>query len=154
MRYSFTVYETPFGKQRPRVNKKSGQIYTPRETVVFEKVLEWACRAAMKEQGVKIAPPNVPVSMHIDAFFKIPESWSKKKKERAAAGLVAVTTKPDVDNICKIVMDACNEIAYIDDKQVTSVSVRKLYSTKPHVDVEICIDPFAHSLDNADTKLP
>lgn len=142
MNYKFTVYENPFGKQRPRVNKKIGQIYTPRETVVFEKVIEWACRAAMRENGAKMAPPDVPVGMHIDAYFKIPDSWSKKKKERAAAGLVAVTTKPDVDNICKIVMDACNEIVYHDDKQVTMVSVRKLYSTEPHIDVEIFIDAY------------
>lgn len=36
------------------------------------------------------------------------------------------TYKPDVDNIGKVVLDALNGVAYLDDKQVTLLRVRKM----------------------------
>ena len=35
--------------------------------------------------------------------------------------------KPDVDNVAKIVMDSLNELAYLDDRQVNFLSIRKQY---------------------------
>lgn len=136
----FTVYENPFGKQRPRVNKRTGQIYTPKETVWFERQVELACMKAMKEADAVCCPPDKPVEMRIYAYFGIPQSWSKRKRELAAAGLLPVTTKPDIDNICKSILDACNGIVYPDDKQVTKVYLVKVYSTEPRVEVEIATD--------------
>jgi len=43
------------------------------------------------------------------------------------------TTRPDLDNIAKIIMDALAGVAYEDDKQITSCSINKLYSDEPKV---------------------
>lgn len=38
-------------------------------------------------------------------------------------------TKPDIDNIAKSVLDALNGVAYIDDKQVYSLTCNKYFDT-------------------------
>lgn len=64
--------------------------------------------------------------MFVTAFYKIPKSWTKAKKQAAMDGDIT-PGKPDVDNIAKIVMDSLNKLAYLDDKQVNFLSVRKQY---------------------------
>lgn len=40
--------------------------------------------------------------------------------------------KPDVDNIAKIVMDSLNKLAYLDDKQVSRLSIRKQFCNEQY----------------------
>lgn len=47
------------------------------------------------------------------------------------------TTKPDTDNIAKSILDSLNKIAYLDDKQVVDLRVRKRYAEVPSVSVWI-----------------
>lgn len=41
--------------------------------------------------------------------------------------------KPDADNVAKIILDALNGIAYLDDKQVVDLGVHKSYNATPGV---------------------
>lgn len=52
-------------------------------------------------------------------------------------GVIRPTKKPDIDNVCKIVLDSLNGIAYHDDTQVVDCQVRKFYSENPRVVVTI-----------------
>lgn len=47
------------------------------------------------------------------------------------------TIKPDTDNIAKSILDSLNGIAYKDDKQVVSLSVKKWYAEEPSVSIWI-----------------
>jgi Holliday junction resolvase RusA-like endonuclease len=67
----------------------------------------------------------------------MPASASKKKQQSMLHGGIRPTKKPDCDNIAKAVLDALNGIAYYDDSQVVTVTVEKLYSDTPRVEVEI-----------------
>ena len=53
------------------------------------------------------------------------------------AGVILPITKPDWDNIGKIVSDALNGIAYRDDSQVVDSRVRKIYSNEPRTVIRI-----------------
>ena len=37
-------------------------------------------------------------------------------------------TKPDVDNVAKIFLDAMNEVVFVDDKAVTTLLVKKVWA--------------------------
>ena len=67
------------------------------------------------------------ISVDIQAFYPIPQSLSKAKRNDAINGNIRPTTKPDCDNVIKAVLDALNGVAYYDDKQVVSVSCNKYY---------------------------
>ena len=66
----------------------------------------------------------------------IPASWSKKKAEAAKKDAIRPTTKPDLDNILKM-MDALNGVAWKDDAQVVSVLIQKYYSEAAGMSVYI-----------------
>lgn len=78
-----------------------------------------------------------PLSVIINVYKQIPASFSKKKQERALAGEIRPTVKPDCDNIAKNINDALNGIAYPDDKQIVSLTVNKFYALDERVEVVI-----------------
>lgn len=132
MQYIFKIQGEPMGKGRPRFTKV-GRTYTPKETSNYE---NWV-KLCFKETYPYATPTEERLRVYIDAFFTIPKSFSKKKKELAYDALISPTKKPDCDNIAKIILDALNGIAYKDDKQVVKLQVNKYYSEQPCVIVQI-----------------
>ena len=118
-------------KQRPRFNGKFA--YTLKETVNYE---NWV-KACYLEKYSNEKPLETALQVTIIAFFDIPKSISKKKKEQMLNDEIYPTIKPDTDNIAKSILDSLNKIAYLDDKQVVDLRVRKQYSEVPSVSVWI-----------------
>lgn len=73
----------------------------------------------------------------IIAYYQIPKSVSKKKKKMMLDGDIRPMTKPDLDNIEKIIYDALNGIAYTDDSHIIAQRCAKFYSETPRVEVII-----------------
>lgn len=96
----------------------------------------------VKAQAGLQFPDDAMLSVRIFAYLSIPKSVSKKKRTAMLEGLIRPTKKPDHDNIGKIVCDALNGIAYRDDAQIVDSLVRKFYSDKPCVLVEISDIPY------------
>lgn len=123
---SFVVPGEPRGKARARV-VRTGHAYTPRETLLAENEIKHYARAA----GVKIL--EGAVYLQVDAHYVVPRSWPKKK----AGAARWKTSKPDVDNIVKLVKDALNGVAWDDDAQVAVVHACKQYSTSASLNIRI-----------------
>jgi len=126
----FVIPGDPCAKQRPRMTR-TGHAYTPTKTVSYENLVKtiYTDKCGKCFEG--------PVSINIYAYFSIPKSVSKKKREEMLNGHILPTKKPDWDNIGKIITDSLNSIAYEDDKQVVSAKVIKLYGVVPRVEVII-----------------
>ena len=118
-------------KQRPRFNGKFA--YTPKETVNYE---NWV-KACYLEKYNNEKPFEKALKVNIIAFFEIPKSVSKKKKEQMLNNEIYPTIKSDTDNIAKSILDSLNKIAYLDDKQVVDLRVRKQYAEVSSVSVWI-----------------
>ena len=123
----FRINGIPQGKERPRFTK-GGRAYTPAKTRRYEEAVREAAMLAAPAQGFVKHDEGTPLEACISAWFPIPASWPKKKREAALSGALYPTGKPDADNIAKAVLDAVNGIAYHDDKQVVSCTVRKRYT--------------------------
>ena len=119
------------GKDRPRFNRETGAIYTPRKTREYEELVAWC----YKTQGGRNWLDQ-PVAVEIIAFYAAPQVH-KGKRAAMIAGDILPLIKPDADNIAKIVLDALNGVAYNDDKQVADLSVRKRYAEEPKVLVRV-----------------
>lgn len=120
----FIVDGKPQGKQRPRFSRISKTVYTPTKTAKYEKQIA----KAYTESGGKCIPADCYVSVSISAFFPVPKSYSKKKRENCLERILRPDKKPDMDNILKVVLDALNKVAYEDDKQVVELIGRKYYT--------------------------
>lgn len=125
------------GKARPRFRRAGFKVitYTPPENKKYEKEV-----ARIYKQSIGVLYTDIPLRVRILAKFPIPESWSKKNKEKALKGEIMPNKKPDLDNIAKIILDGLNGVAYTDDKQVTSMEIEKVYSDEPCVVVYIAED--------------
>ena len=77
------------------------------------------------------------LSMSVSAYYPIPKSTSKKKKDMMLKGILLPDKKPDVDNVLKCICDALNKVAYDDDKQIISMNIVKYYSENPCVVIRL-----------------
>lgn len=114
-----TIEGDPVGKGRPRFTKQ-GRTYTPKKT----KEYETRVRRAWIEAGGPYLDGNIRI--HVDAYFKMPAGWSRKKQDAMIGEPCA--KKPDSDNILKSILDGLQGVAFEDDKQVTYCSVGKYWS--------------------------
>lgn len=133
--WSFTVPGVPVAKGRPRVTIRGGRprAYTPEKTEKYENLV----RLAFIEKYGETVPASGPITIEIDAFFPIPKSFSKNKRQRALLGLIQKTTKPDLDNVQKAILDGLNGVAFADDSQIYEIHARKAFSTTPRADIVI-----------------
>lgn len=131
----FFVEGKPQGKARPRFSQKTHTTYTPKNTADYEKRIRNAFRECQGEW--KKLPADCYAYVKIQAQYPIPRSWSKRKKKETIAGLIIPTTKPDGDNILKVVLDALNGLAYDDDRQVVKMCIIKVYGANPGLVVQV-----------------
>lgn len=90
----------------------------------------------MKNKEVKTFGDKA-VKIEIYVYRKVQKSLSKKKKTQALLGAILPTTKPDLDNQIKTILDALNGHAFDDDSQIVQIGARKVYSEQEYVDVYI-----------------
>lgn len=115
-------------KGRPRVGKHS--VYTPKRTREFEKRIREAAST------VKRAPFTCPVHVDVTIWEVIPKSYVGVK--RLSADLKLITPPVgDLDNKVKAITDALNGIAYLDDKQIASISASKQFAKENKITVII-----------------
>ena len=99
----FEVPGEPRSKGRPRVTQRG--TYTPKETLVAERIVRDAWRATGEE------PFRFQLLVEIDFY-----NGNKRRR--------------DLDNMAKLVLDALNKEAYDDDNQVVELNLRKFYTDK------------------------
>lgn len=94
----FTVPGEPLGKSRPRVTKNG--TFTPKATREAEARVRAALDAEHPTPLLVVEGEALSISLMIYRFERRPR---------------------DVDNLLKLVMDALNGLAYVDDSQVEDV---------------------------------
>jgi len=139
MNIQFVVYGDPVPKGRPRFFRKGKFVgtYTPKETEIAER--------DFKFQSIKHKPANLlagAIVLDVKVFRKMPKSMSKKNRILAEIGSLRPVTKPDADNYAKLVCDAMNGIFWGDDSQIVKLTVEKLFSERPRIDVTLTNEEF------------
>lgn len=144
----FVVQGEPVAKARARSRvrtRKDGSVvrgkgnrpvithYTPKISSTFENLVATEYYSA----GNCGEPLTCPVAIQVKAFFRTPQSTPKKRLPMVRDEIIPVVKKPDCDNILKSVLDGLNKVAFLDDKQVYSVTCEKYYSLKPRTEITI-----------------
>lgn len=119
---TFRVTGVPVAKARPRAGRYG--FYTPKKTATYEDLVGWEARL---EAG-SMVPITGPVAVCVAFTMPIPASWSKKRQNEAMGK--PHTSKPDIDNMCKAIGDACNGVIWEDDSQIWHLVVTKTYGAE------------------------
>lgn len=104
---------TPMGKPRQTQRDK----WDKRACVVRYRDLADQLRAVARLTGYKLTE-----ALYVDFYLPMAKSWSKKKKAEKLGS--PHDQKPDIDNMCKTVMDALSK----EDKGVYECFARKFWS--------------------------
>lgn len=124
MIHRIEVATIPVGQPRPRVAKIGGhaRAYTPTNHPVHQFRSDVRCEAVKRIA----APLDGPLSVEVLMLFPRPKSMCWKSRPMPRTWHVK---RPDADNCAKAVLDALNAIAWHDDSQVASLTVRKCYAS-------------------------
>jgi Holliday junction resolvase RusA-like endonuclease len=115
--YTFIVPGDPVAKARPRLNRKSGHVYTPSRTQRFED------RVAFCAIEAKVPRFEGPVRVEIQAEWEWPRA---KWRRRTPRQWEFRSNGPDIDNIAKAVLDGLK--VCFNDRQVASLVCVKIYA--------------------------
>ena len=127
------------GKVKPKQSfrySKYGHKYTPSDVKEYERLIQYSFYAKYPKHLPSVFF-EMPLSVEIEIYLKVPDNFSKKKKSDALGHVLRPVKKPDVDNCTKNILDALNSIVYADDKQIVEMSVKKFYSDRDFVKVRI-----------------
>lgn len=119
----FVIHGEPASKARARFTKRGSKVvaWTPQETQRAERDMRIAYLAA-------IGGTDEPVATDKDAAFGV-----------VATFYCGTGQRRDVDNMLKLICDALNKVAWVDDSQVTFIAGRKLRVTKEEARTEVAI---------------
>lgn len=127
----FYVDTTPVPKGRPRFRSMGRFVstYTDNKTRNFEALIAEQAKDAMGD----MEPLETPLTVFLHFTLPIPASASKKVKE--ALLNAPHTKKPDIDNLCKSVLDGMANIVFKNDGQIASLHATKKYGNVGFINV-------------------
>lgn len=126
--FTLRVPGTPRGKERARHSR--GRTYTPAATVEAEQriYLMW------RDNGSPRLPDG-PVALELELGVVRPGAHYNTKHQLNVEGrrqYRPFRRKPDVDNALKLVMDALNGCAWVDDVRIIDAHVYRVWSAEPY----------------------
>lgn len=128
------IPEKAIPKGRPRFVRRGNfvQTYTPKKTHDYEKNI------AQKYKDLISDKINGPLRIVLTIEIKPAKSLSKKKTKELIKRQWH-EQKPDVDNLAKAVLDALNGVAYSDDSQIQALTVKKEWSERDCITLQIIV---------------
>lgn len=136
MLFKCTIPLVPVAKQGDRSAYRNGRIfhYQPKKIKDYESEAIGHIRAATSE-WIVYHFQDEPIFAIAIYFFPWPKSWSKKKREAHGS---AMYSKPDGDNLDKMLFDCVQKSGVIDnDARISGKFTVKRYDEKPRTYFEL-----------------
>jgi Holliday junction resolvase RusA-like endonuclease len=128
--YDFVTFTIPgCAVAFARAGKHGKQHYTPGKQAAAMGSIGWLGHQAMAH-----SPPfEGPLRMKVRAIYMPP----KKRPKGYVGPLKWKVSRPDTDNLGKIVADSLNGICYRDDAQIVDFQIQKIYGIRAETVVTI-----------------
>lgn len=131
---SFFLPCIPTAQQRARYTSR-GRAYKSEIQASNERTLEALLLSHIPQNAFE-----GPVEVDCKAIMPIPSSVSLKRKRAMLKGEIAHTKKPDLDNLCKQLLDAMTRMQFwLDDKQIIRLGFKKEYGDVPGWQVNLFV---------------
>lgn len=141
-RIRLLVLGEPVGKARPRATaymaqgrdgpRPKARVYTPAATEREEERV----RETFRARHPRFVPWTGPIMLRFTAVFETPASFTVAQKVAAREGRLYATKAPDKDNIEKLICDALNGVAWVDDAQLQGGGVKR-YGSPARLEIEL-----------------
>lgn len=121
MTFTAVLNVKPHGKGRPRFG--NGRTYTDAKTVAAEEAIRFQLRQLE-------TLPMFEGPLRVDVFFFL-------KRPKSAPKRTHPTVRYDIDNLIKLLLDACNGLLWADDCQVCAITASKRYDVKEWIRIAV-----------------
>lgn len=112
-------------KGRHRFSSKNGAFHSDERTERAERDLVTCMRLA---QPPGFQPLECELQLIIEIRYPVPRSWPKKRQADALVRRIRPNRRPDVDNVVKLIADSGNRVLWVDDAQIASLAVERVYA--------------------------
>ena len=117
----FTISGEPVAQGRPRFSNRGGFVkaYDPAKSRNGKQHVRYAAKHAMEGEE----PLSGPIHMKAEFGIMMPKSMARKRNPRPRQYR---QKKPDLDNLLKLVKDACSSVVYLNDNSIVMVTARTI----------------------------
>jgi Holliday junction resolvase RusA-like endonuclease len=128
-RYLIPWKPTAWARPRARVFNGRAQFFTSSKA----RTASEAIRTLLSAQQALLHPRPTPVSLWVNFLVQRPV--------RAPARVMWPTTRPDIDQYLKLLLDAGNGILWEDDSQVVQINMLKVFAPdgKPRIELSVSV---------------
>ena len=121
--FTITIPGEPISQGRPRFARQGNYVkaYDPKKSRQGKEAVRFFVAEKMESEHWLLL--EGPLHMRGQFGIKLPTSQERK---RTPVPRKWRTKKPDLDNLVKLVKDACSGIVYLDDNQIVKVSAEKI----------------------------
>lgn len=132
---SFSMSGAPRGQGRPRATARRGlaSVYKAATDRRYESSVAAVARTAMGA----LSPLEGALSVSLRFRLPVPKSATKRDRAAYLSGEQAYFGAFDIDNLAKAILDGCNGICWVDDRQIVRLFVTKIAAEMPGVDVVV-----------------
>lgn len=134
---NLTILGTPKPKQSARFYAKGNKVFSfqKKEVVQNERNIAFEVK---QQLPMCFKPFDEPIGVEVLYVFPPKESFTKKQKEfLREGGIIYKDTKPDVDNITKMCLDAMQGVVYINDSRICEYKATKQYGNSPRIQMRV-----------------
>ncbi len=136
---AFTIPIEPKAQMRVRFRRQGNFVRTHKHKT--QEFNESILLNALADNAPE-TPLDGAVTVVITAYMSIPRSKPTWWLVAALEGFLSPTTKPDIDNLAKMLLDCMTSMNYYhDDKQITGLAIAMKYSEKPRWVIDITATP-------------
>jgi Holliday junction resolvase RusA-like endonuclease len=121
--WSYHLDGEPVPSQRARHSKTSHHVYNP------QRALQHILASHLMQQHDGQPLFEGPLEMIITWYMPIPKSITPRRRELLVAKYHHI--KPDVDNLERLLLNACNGVIFKDDCQISRIVKQKVYDHEP-----------------------
>ena len=120
----FIIPGEPISQGRPRFSTHGGfaRAYDPKKSREGKAVVKLCAKEAV-QQAQWSEPITGPIEMLVQFGIALPKSQYRKRTPVTRRWRVK---KPDIDNLMKLVKDACSSVVLLDDNQIVRIIGEKI----------------------------
>jgi Holliday junction resolvase RusA-like endonuclease len=126
--FLFEIHSEPIPQKQTQFSR--GHAYDPSHKDRL--AIQWQARPYAPKQ-----PFFDPCVMDLTFYMPIPKATSGVRRRQMCNHIIHHVKRPDVDNLAYLVTNALKGIFYVDDSQITDLTLHKRYSDTPKTVVKI-----------------
>ena len=121
--FTITIPGEPISQGRPRFARQGNFVkaYDPKKSRQGKEAVRFFVAEKMERENWLLL--EGPLQMRVQFGIKLPTSQERKRTPVTRKWRIK---KPDLDNLVKLVKDACSGIVYLDDNQIVKLSAEKI----------------------------